>query len=75
MGLGIRNLLGFSVPELSSGRTKKKLSERPMRSLMVACEIAQTGSPCTKMEMEATDSFFFFLPEVSLGTGHDDDSV
>ena len=36
---------------------KKKLSERPMRSLMVAWEIAHTGSPCM-MAIKISDNSF-----------------
>jgi hypothetical protein len=58
LGLLQSEVYGFvrTVPELSSGRTKKKLSERPTRSLMVACEIAHTGSPCVVLIEVKDDS-------------------
>ena len=46
----------FCLPKLCRGRMKK-LSDRPMRSLMVAWEIAQIGSPYM-MAIKISDNSF-----------------
>jgi hypothetical protein len=52
---------------LSSGRTKKELSER---SLMVACEIAHAGSPCV-MRIKVKYKYFPWSKCIDIARVHD----